>query len=670
MKTKTFPIGLEKASFLVKWKGYGHTHNRWVSYENITPEAIVEFLRANNNYDYRWRHRCPHCDKPCRSAQGVKVHFARKCKKLQAKQTFNGTVAAKLYAVNVMTERQSNEVQIECKGTPLKNCFLFKYLGSMFAADGSEEADIKRRIGMATSRCGQLRHIFKSTEVDKSTKMKIYKCAVGSLFTYGNEAWDLTEQALRTLNGANAANLKNFTGKTRIEESRPSTTSYSLCADIRRRRLIWLGHILRMHPKRLVFRAAKVQYHTQRIGSLYMDAPRVSFERIRTLAQDRKQWKKMVDNTNFDTTPKPMTALSDIDEEEYESDTSFIEALPAKRTATTITTTIKMNDGGDNPSPVKKQWSELLKEVKKGKQLRKRPKKMELSYAHKAAWHNAHHLKHHGPEADPNGFGDKFIVNIKPHLLKDLLNDSTFLINMNIKNPSRLPNKYCVQWLSTFKGEAKQVAVKKNQDNHRDRDTNQEQQQSLKQKLRLRWRKRFKRTNTSTSTTSPITTKTTLPTTTTAATLPTATAAMRVLFDSDTGSDTSYGKDDDSYYSVLNSPGNAHGNFIPTHHNPNALLPNGTIPPSTPPSTTSPTTPIPNTTPTTTAHTPSIWCAPAIIPLTPPIIHGQNITPLPIYTSPDSYPVPPSLPHFQTNITPIQPDSTIRNLMNDPNLTL
>ena len=62
--------------------------------------------------------------------------------------------------------------------------------------------------------------------------MKIYKSAVGSLFTYGSEAWNLSEQCLRTLNGANAGCLHRFTGKTRIEEAREATCTYSLCKDI------------------------------------------------------------------------------------------------------------------------------------------------------------------------------------------------------------------------------------------------------------------------------------------------------------------------------------------------------------------------------------------------------------------------------------------------------
>ena len=118
---------------------------------------------------------------------------------------FHGTVAKRLHTVATLKERQRQESAVVCDGRTLKNTFHFKYLGSMFAADGTDEVDLRRRIGMAMSRCGQLRFILNANNIKMATKMKIYRCAVGSLFTYGNEAWSLSEQNLRKLNGANAS---------------------------------------------------------------------------------------------------------------------------------------------------------------------------------------------------------------------------------------------------------------------------------------------------------------------------------------------------------------------------------------------------------------------------------------------------------------------------------
>ena len=97
----------------------------------------------------------------------------------------------------------------------------FKYLGSVFAADGSHSYDVKRRVTMAMSRMGQLRHVFNS-KIPVNLKMKIYKAAVCSILTYGSEAWRLDEKTLATLNGVNARCLSRFTGKdAHVEASHP-----------------------------------------------------------------------------------------------------------------------------------------------------------------------------------------------------------------------------------------------------------------------------------------------------------------------------------------------------------------------------------------------------------------------------------------------------------------
>ena len=259
---------------------------------------------SNGKYDYQWRYRCPRCDKPCRTARGVKVHYARRCRKYDQEQQFEGTIAKQKHTAAVLAKRQQHEDKVICEGEPLKNCFTFKYLGSMFAADGTEEADLNRRVGMANTRCGQLRFVLGADNIKMSTKLKIYKCAVGSLFTYGSEAWNLSDKTLRKLNGANAGCLHRFTGKSRVEESRPTTCTYSLTSDIRRRRATWLGHILRMQNTRLVRIAAKIQYEMQEGGNLFMDSPsHLDYEDTVKLASDRQAWRQHV-NKRFGIQPK------------------------------------------------------------------------------------------------------------------------------------------------------------------------------------------------------------------------------------------------------------------------------------------------------------------------------------------------------------------------------
>lgn len=243
---------------------------------------------------------CPRCDKPCRSVSGVKVkiHYVMVCRKCEEVQAFVDTVTARMHTVVVHKQRQKERVTVKCEGTILKNCFHFKYLGSMFAGGGTEGVDIRRRVGMAISRCGQLRFVLEAKGIDVRTKMKMHECGVGSLFTCGSEAWSLSVKCMRQLNGASAVCLSRFSDKTRVEESRETTCSYSLVNDIRRRRLVWLMHILRMDSERLVKRACRIQCEMGREGNILMDSPKnLSYEELEALARDRVKWRGYVKST-------------------------------------------------------------------------------------------------------------------------------------------------------------------------------------------------------------------------------------------------------------------------------------------------------------------------------------------------------------------------------------
>ena len=184
------------------------------------------------------------------------------------KQNFAGTEAARRARETQKEIQQESREEILCEGEKLKNCYLFRYLGSVFAADGSDEPDVRRRIGIAKARAGQLRHVLGSVHVPMETKVKLYNAAVGSLFTYGCEGWELSPPTLRRLNGANSKLLAHFTGKTIVQEARPATTSDNLNLGIRKRRLCWLDHILRMDNNRMVRAAAEEQFAKRR-GETY-----------------------------------------------------------------------------------------------------------------------------------------------------------------------------------------------------------------------------------------------------------------------------------------------------------------------------------------------------------------------------------------------------------------
>ena len=98
------------------------------------------------------------------------------------------------------------------------------------------------------------------------------------------------------VNGANARCLSWFTGKDAHAEASTSTRSrtYDLVTAIRKRRFIWLGHILRMEGDRLVKHAVKRQHSLGLPGNMFYDVPsHLSFEQIEAAASDRHLWRRL-----------------------------------------------------------------------------------------------------------------------------------------------------------------------------------------------------------------------------------------------------------------------------------------------------------------------------------------------------------------------------------------
>lgn len=188
-------------------------------------------------------------------------------------QNFKHTKADQKVREVKLAEKQKNKVKITCEGVELKNVFKFKYLDSIFAADGDHSYDVRRRIGLLAMTCmGQLRQVFNSG-ISLELKLRLYKSAICSLFTYRSEVWTLDESTQAAINGANARCLNRMTGRGTHTEANSRTRTYDLVGSIRKRRYKWLGHILRLKECRLVKHAVVVQFKNGDKGNIFMDTP-------------------------------------------------------------------------------------------------------------------------------------------------------------------------------------------------------------------------------------------------------------------------------------------------------------------------------------------------------------------------------------------------------------
>ena len=301
---KILEVSTSGLKFKVRWLGYGPESDTWEPRRNLHPNKVNEFLKTNNLYDYEWTGpRCPNFDQPFSCQRGVKMHQRFHCQMAPDKpQNFKGTKTAEKVKEDKMEEQQKQRQNVRCEGEDLKNVFKFKHLGSVFSADGDHKYDVRRRVGMAMTGMGQLNQVF-SSGISLELKMRLYKSAICSLFTYGSEAWHLDEKTAATLNGANARCLSRITGKSIHEEASTRTRTYDLVGSIRKRRLKWLGHILRGENKRLIKLAVRVQKENPREGDIFSDTPHhLNFDEIEAIAQDRKRWRSLQAGTGLDTT--------------------------------------------------------------------------------------------------------------------------------------------------------------------------------------------------------------------------------------------------------------------------------------------------------------------------------------------------------------------------------
>ena len=79
------------------------------------------------------------------------------------------------------------------------------------------------------------------------------------------------------------------------EETTERTKAFDLVKAIRVTRLRLAGHILRMQPERLVYKAVKVIFHDRVSGDILADVPEVgTWQELIDLAADTDDWKNRV----------------------------------------------------------------------------------------------------------------------------------------------------------------------------------------------------------------------------------------------------------------------------------------------------------------------------------------------------------------------------------------
>ena len=86
---------------------------------------------------------------------------------------------------------------------PRTGC-LFKYLGGWLGIDYTlgTSLDVGSRIGQVHAAFGQLTHVWKSRQISRATKARLFKACVTPVLLYGSQCWTLSAGLIRQLSRA------------------------------------------------------------------------------------------------------------------------------------------------------------------------------------------------------------------------------------------------------------------------------------------------------------------------------------------------------------------------------------------------------------------------------------------------------------------------------------
>ena len=161
------------------------------------------------------------------------------------KETTPSTLAKRNLVIN---ESKTEEYEIIRQGNEKwKKC---KLLGSLL----DTEKDINRRKILAIDAFKTLNKIVYSRKISNSVKIRTFNAHVASVFLYNSELWTVTKKLEITVNTFQRRHLRKILGihwpkKITNIELYTKTITEEWSITIQRRRLNWLGHLMRLHPE-------------------------------------------------------------------------------------------------------------------------------------------------------------------------------------------------------------------------------------------------------------------------------------------------------------------------------------------------------------------------------------------------------------------------------------
>jgi len=225
---------------------------------------------------------------------------------------FGQQVGLKISAkkTETMTLNVNGPAAVKVNGTDLKQVDKFTYLGSIIRPEGGTKEDISNRLSKARSVFRDMSNVWRSSQYNTSTKLKLYQSCVISVLLYGSECWRMTATELNRLRSFHTTCLRRilrifWPEKISNEDLLRRCKQEDMGTIISRRRWRWIGHVLRRKPDSTVRTAlhwtpegkrkrGRPRETWRRTVETEMKVMKHSWDSLTRMAQDRQRWKDFV----------------------------------------------------------------------------------------------------------------------------------------------------------------------------------------------------------------------------------------------------------------------------------------------------------------------------------------------------------------------------------------
>ena len=202
-------------------------------------------------------------------------------------------------------------LNVMLNGEALEEVGQFKYLGSVIAANGGVEADVRHRVNEGCKVLGALKGVMKNRGLGMNVKKVLYEKVAVPTVMYGSESWGMKVTERQKLNVFEMKCLRSMTGVSWLDRVRNEVVRAragvrrELAARVDVNVLRWFGHVERMDNERLLKKVmnAKVDGRSARGRPRFgwmdgvkraLNDRRMDIREASERARNRNEWRMIV----------------------------------------------------------------------------------------------------------------------------------------------------------------------------------------------------------------------------------------------------------------------------------------------------------------------------------------------------------------------------------------